>query len=476
MKRFDIKDLSLFVFLTALCFISVNSWSLWIDEAITAQMYSVGTFSDLLNEFRTRIGSEVQMPGWIFFMWLWTKIFGITEYALRSANFLFIEALIIYVLFLIKDKSTTQKEQSFLRITLLISILNPFILYNMNEARCNIPIFSLSFITILAFWSYLKTNKKSSWYICLISFLIGYTFNMLFGLLFFGLLLMSIEKKETMNILKQKCASIIVLIIFMFVVTIYYLITISSGKGGQIESPGVGNIGYSLYEFLGFGGLGPNKNALRESDHKITLILQSLILILPLLFCYFFIIFSALKKSTKEVFSNVFLKSFILGFILFFIVAYIVQFRFWGRHLIYIYPFWLLFTAHLLHDFAQNMKPFSKIILSVFILFISLSSFNILFCNKYKKENIKGISEKSLELRNPDEIIYWSEATESAWYYLKNDKNIKIGLPQSTETGLLVWFKRMKWINEEEYQNLIQTRQPVLIYENNDFIIYRLHQ
>lgn len=30
-------------------FISVDLWSFWVDEAITAEMYSVGSFTDLIG-------------------------------------------------------------------------------------------------------------------------------------------------------------------------------------------------------------------------------------------------------------------------------------------------------------------------------------------------------------------------------------------------------------------------------------------
>ena len=54
-KKVDITALLLLIILSIICFISVTSWSLWVDEAITAEMYSVDGFSELISQFQTRI-------------------------------------------------------------------------------------------------------------------------------------------------------------------------------------------------------------------------------------------------------------------------------------------------------------------------------------------------------------------------------------------------------------------------------------
>ena len=133
-KKVDITALLLLIILSIICFISVTSWSLWVDEAITAEMYSVDGFSELISQFQTRLGSEVQMPGWIVFMWGWCKLFGNSEYALRASNWLFIGLFLLYGYRLIAYGKITIKERIIIQIILCISICNPFILYNMNEA------------------------------------------------------------------------------------------------------------------------------------------------------------------------------------------------------------------------------------------------------------------------------------------------------------------------------------------------------
>lgn len=474
-KQIDITIILLFLVLAIICVISINSWSLWLDEAITAEMYSVEHFSDLIIQFETRLGSEVQMPGWITFMWGWCKLFGNSEYALRSSNLLFIGLFLLYGYRLVSDNRITIKERTVLKIVLCLSICNPFILYNMNEARCNIPIFSFSFITILSLWYYLKIGDKQDWYICLTSLVFGYTFNMLVGFLIFSLLFIIWKKSGWRKVFIKQWKSLSLTAIPFVFFTIYYLVTIFfSNKGGQIETPGIGNIGYTLYEFAGFGGLGPDKNMIRESDDKKALLLQYAIYIFPLVICYSIIFIFVFKQKKKEWVSNIFLISFILSFIIFYIVAYIIQFRFWGRHLIFIYPFWLIFMGYTLYLFNLNRRMLCRIILMAYMFLVVLSSYRIMFNNCYKKENIKEIVLICKELRLPDEVIYWSEAEDTSLYYNLKDSLVRNGLPMRfTDSGMLVWFKRLKWLQEDRYQDFIDIYFPVTIYENNDFIIYR---
>lgn len=473
-RQIDITSISIFFILSIICSISVTSWSLWVDEAITAEMYSVGSFSELITQFKIRPGSEVQMPGWIVFMWGWCKIFGNSEYALRLSNLVFMGLLLLYGYRLVTDAKTTKKTRVILQIILCLSICNPFILYNMNEARCNIPIFVFSFITVLSLWHFLKTGNKKDWYICLTSFTLGYIFNMLVGFLFFSLLIIIWKENGWKSIFKQQIRSLLIVAIPFIVFTIYYLTTIFfSNKGGQIETPGIGNIGYSLYEFAGFGGLGPNKNMIRESDDKGMLLLKYAIYIVPLIICYGVIFISVFKQKKKEWISNIFLISFILGFVIFYIVAYIIQFRFWGRHLIFLYPLWLIFMGYTLNFFYQSRKKLHIVTLGIYIFFIGLSSYNILFNYQYKKENIKGIVQQCKELRRIGETIYWSEAIDTSLYYNLDDALVKNGLPAATDSGLLIWFKRLKWLQEDEYNHFIDVHQPKILYSDKDFVIFR---
>lgn len=468
--------MALFVLLGGVCFISVDSWSLWLDEAITAQMYSVGSFSELVGQFRLRDGSEAQMPGWILFMWGWVKLFGNGEYALRASNFVFMVLFLSYCYSLVVDPGRSRKERYTLMVTAFLSVCNPFILYNMNEARCNIPVFALSFVTVLSLLEYLRQGRKRDWYICLASFVIGCAFNMLVALLAVSLCILA--KGNVGKFIRSNVRSLFLFSVPLLLLGGYYVSTLSGGKGGQIETPGIGNAGYAMYEFLGFSGLGPCKNLLRESVDKKSLLLSYVPYILPLLVSYCAIFVLMLKLRRREWLGNTFLWAFVGGFIVFFGVAYVVGFRFWGRHLLFLYPLWLLFMGETLCQlYLENgrMKMVGWGISLFFALCLLCSSSRILFDGQYKKEDIKGVVEKCRQYRQSGEAVFWSESEDTSLYYGLTDPLVKNGFPDEGDSGLFVWFKRRMAFGDGKvkYEHFTGTSNPYPLYEDKDCIIYR---
>lgn len=473
-------SLSIIILSIVVLSLSVNDWSFWLDEAITAEMYSVDTFSELLDQFGIYMGSEVQMPGWIAFMWAWCKLFGSSEYALRSANFLFMGLLLMYFLCILMRRELAGRERKVLWIAIVLSVINPFVLYNMNEARCNIPMFAISFINVLSLWQFMKYGKRIDFLICVCCLVVGYVFNMLYGFLYVAMAAYILYDKSRrhmhwVNLCKGNAVVVTIAVLLFVTVTVYYLITVfGENKGGQIERPGIGNIGYVMYEFAGFGGLGPNKNTLRESDDKVALLLSCLPYIIPLVLCYLALFVHSLKKYWQDKKIDGFFFAFIVGFAVFFIAAFVIQFRFWGRHLFFLYPYWLLFMACCICHFTNGSKRMVRVaVLSLFAVLIAISSYRMMFANDYKKENVKMIVDECRRLRLPGEWVYWTESKSTALYYGLNDRVHFASFPEDdSDGGMLVWFNRLRPYKEKEYSEFLELK-PQLLYEDREFAVYR---
>lgn len=463
--------------LLIISFLAVTSWSLWLDETMTARMFSVSSFPDLLNEFKTRPGSESQMPGWIFSMWLWVKVFGNGEYALRAANLIYVLLFFIYVGYLYFKKSTNENDSRFLIFILVLSIVNPLILYNINEARCNVAIYFLSMISILGLWSYYKGSKSGA-VVCSLFFFIVSSFNMLSGLLAFGLLAMILSySKNIWSDIKKNKITISILLLALIALFGYYIFTLINGNGGIQGRPGIWNIGYVMYEFMGFSGIGPNKNILRESSDQIALLVKYVPVFLLFILSYIFIFVCLIrKKGFKNTFSNVFLKAFIINFVIFFIFAYIAQFRFWGRHVLFIYPFFILYLANMVTNLTMLKTKIKYPVLALFFSILIFSSGNILFSKEYKKEDVRLAAAKAKELRRTNEKIIWTEGEEAASYYGLNSDSIelKIGFPDPEDTGILVSFNRIIIYPDDAIKIPIEELTKDTLFVNRDFTIYRI--
>lgn len=125
--------------------ISLNQ-SLWLDEAISAQVVKTYSYSDIVQKFSP---SDFHPPLFYLTLKAWTSIFGFSEIALRMPSVIF-SLITIYLVF---------RFFGFWPSVLLA--LNPLYLYYSQEARM------YSMVTLLVFCAYLsfKSNKLLLYYL-----------------------------------------------------------------------------------------------------------------------------------------------------------------------------------------------------------------------------------------------------------------------------------------------------------------------
>ena len=214
---------------------------------------------------------------------------------------------------------------------------------------------------------------------------------MSFTYLIFHIITHLLLKRNTFQIIKHNIYSISIFITSLLPLSVYYLLTLFLGKGGQIETPGLGNLGYAAYEFMGFSGLAASKNQIREATNLVGLMMRYIPMILPLIASYFFIVLILLKEKVS-ILRNNYLLSFLVGISIFVIFAFIFKFRFWGRHLLYLYPFFILFISSVFAEYyneINNLKKLYKVNILVWVLFWGISCARIIFSDDYRKEDIK---------------------------------------------------------------------------------------
>lgn len=458
-----------YIFIIILCFCSINSWSYWIDESSTMYWASFPTIKDMFLNIWASPGSENQMPGYVIFMWGWSKLFGLSEYALRSSNLLFVSILLGYSFYILKDTKLSDRYKKYLLTALCLTFISPFILYNMNEARANIAIFCFGFINIISIYNYTTYKQNKDWYIFLFFFLLGYSFNMLYAFICPPLLIILLKKIRLTQLIKEQKYSILLTLFLFITISSYYIFTLIQGKGGAIETPGLKNITYTLYEFAGFGGLGPSKNTIRESTYAISEVKPYIINLLLLSLSYIVLIILYIKNKQKKKKYHIFLL-LIISLSCFFCAAYIVHFRFWGRHLFMLYPLWILFMTQIVRT-TWNDGKFNKIIICLFISTLLYSSYRIMFSPIYKKENIKHSIEMTNFINRENSIVYFSEADALARFYqLKNYKLLQY--IDDNSAGLLLWFKRVAPMSENPVLNTNKYKAKI-IYSDKDSELYR---
>ncbi len=112
---------------TILRLISLNQ-SLWLDEAINVMATKSYSFFGMITQYAI---ADFHPPGFFIILWIWTKVAGISEIAVRVPSIIF-GVLTIYIIFLI-GKKIHSKSLGLLAATLLA--VNPLHIYYSQEAR-----------------------------------------------------------------------------------------------------------------------------------------------------------------------------------------------------------------------------------------------------------------------------------------------------------------------------------------------------
>jgi len=76
---------SAFLICASLC-LAIPNQSLWIDEGMAVWLPSQSSVRGLFSTLNRLNTSDPQMPFYLFYMWVWTRLFGTGETALRASN------------------------------------------------------------------------------------------------------------------------------------------------------------------------------------------------------------------------------------------------------------------------------------------------------------------------------------------------------------------------------------------------------
>src|SRR3989338_7517756 len=112
---------------TILRLISLNQ-SLWLDEAINVMAANSYSFFEMITQYAI---ADFHPPGWFIILWLWGKLFGYSEIAVRLPSVIF-GVLTIYSVYLIGKKIVSQNLGL---IAALLFAINPLHIYYSQEAR-----------------------------------------------------------------------------------------------------------------------------------------------------------------------------------------------------------------------------------------------------------------------------------------------------------------------------------------------------
>jgi hypothetical protein len=357
------------------------------------------------------------MPGYYLYLWVWARVFGTSEWALRLAN---VPWAVLFTASLAWGAECVLD----IRKAWLIICLSPFLWFYVNEARPYAMVMGLSMITTVAVVAYAADPKRfprAPWW-GMVSLLILWSAHMLTIVLAPSLLLFiyAMRTVSLKKFIKEWFFPVVVTAPCFVCLAAYYLYTLLGGRGGMIEKPGLLNLVFAIYEFLGFGGLGPPRNVLREAPslHTFFPYLPTLALGIVAFGAVMLAILLRKRDSTeRRVIFGLFV-SFAAGLLLTLALSYAAHFRVLGRHMATFFPlFALLLLTGLL---TGNSLRHRKLVFCALLLLgaaWSISDFRQRLLRSYEKDDYRDAAALARGALVRGEFVLWLADTETAMYY-----------------------------------------------------------
>ena len=414
----------------------VNNQSLWIDEAVTASYASKPTFDAWLRAmFETR-WSEAMMPLYTLVAWISGRLIGTEEWQLRSLN-------VLWTAFAGLAMGLAGRRLN-LPLLLPFFLIQPFLWYYTNEARpyaMQICAAAWLLYGIASLASNPADSRPTAWILASAA-VVGFGSSLLFGFALPALLAAvwfacrDIEANRFPPS-TQWFLPLVVSLIALATLTGYYFWTLQRGaSGARIWNVSLANTGFAFYELLGFGGLGPPRNELREqarSSGLLHLLLQPRHLIgLGLLAAACGVVCWRLWLARWDrtiAWAGMFV---VTQTVLLFAVCSVARFPFWGRHLAPALPFIVLLTARLLAPKDQNSRLASRMTASILGACLLFSCLILRFDPAYGKDDYRTASQLAADAVSKGKIIWWNADPEAAAYY-----GLRGAFPPSDDSHLL---------------------------------------
>jgi mannosyltransferase len=137
----------------------VINQSLWLDEAISAEVVRDFSYKGIITDF---VGSDNHPPLFYLDLKFWTDLFGYSEFALRFPSVIY-GVLTVFVTFLIAQRIVGKRNKSFPILASALLATSQFHIYYSQEARMYSLAAFLATLAIYAFLYLLKENDNYYW-------------------------------------------------------------------------------------------------------------------------------------------------------------------------------------------------------------------------------------------------------------------------------------------------------------------------
>jgi hypothetical protein len=401
--------------------LAISQQSFWIDEVYSAMAAQQPTLDALWREQLSGMGSNLQAPLYMIWIWGCGKIFGTSEVSLRAVNlFWLVPGMLALMWALARDRALQLA-------TFLVAALSPLAWYYLNEARpyamqigTSLVVFALLFRLAL---NQDEPSRERLWVagLCAGSLLLSASgmLAMLWVGAYLGAAILSTPKGRLLGLARSYWSWWAGTGLMLFLLGLYYLWTLS--LGARATAAGITdakNFFSILYELFGFSGLGPGRLSIRTGG------LESFRPWLPGLVIYGGLLLVVLAASCRSIAASTSRRTLIcwtlafalvLGFIL--AVGVAVRFRVLGRHCAPLLPLVLFVLGSGVAALLKRRDWAGRLVVAAFVGLSLVSCLSLRFSERHAKDDYRGAAAMGREALARGETVWWSATREGAMFY-----------------------------------------------------------
>lgn len=403
---------------------AVTNESLWLDEYITYAIADKPGLAAWIQDMLTKGSSDIQKPVYHLYMFFWVKLAGLTEISIRQANGPWLLAALTATAWAFRHSPKLAMSIIF------ASAFHPLIWFYVGDAQTYAAYYSTVVIcvgAIYCFWTSITRYDSPAMATCALTvFYVGIFLlcgTTLLGVPWAASLVTSVGLIWRMNRdkIKPRAIDLFAFVVFaaaMLMLGAFYLFTLLKGAGATtIHETNLLTIGFSTYEVMGLGGLGPGRDALRNLGPSTMVAHWPTLTIAFLIFGTF--LYYSLHRLLRTLGSGFFfwLLVLVIAPILFTIAAgYLTGFRVLGRHLMPVAAAIAMVSGFGLWTAATQDGRLAKLLASVFAV-TYLAAAASYSAPRHDNEDFRSASKIAAQHVANGELTWWSSMEPIAEHY-----------------------------------------------------------
>lgn len=402
----------------------VDNQSFWIDETCSAIYAKMPNWESVVGLAERDDLAEPMQPLSVAVNWIWSRLFGIGELALRSQNLVWgILALLAIAILGFRMRMPWLP---------IIAVIQPFFWFYMNELRPYVGQIAIGSWLCLGAWEVYRSTKISpaAWWLvgCASLALMSSSVLAPLTLIPYAGFLCVLVLRCGIRLTRPPWGLLILSFVSISFLCLYYADVLSRGGGGvKMWSVSPINLAYMLYEVSGASALGPALQSIREAYYYegisslFTHDRQSLIASGLLAgFALITIGHGWLRKPNDrgQDFANSSTILVLATAILLVLAGALTSKAFWGRHLAPIFPFWVVALSVPLSNLLRKQAGAkAKFLAIALIAMLMAGSVSYGYGTKHAKSDVRSAASEGHLAVNNRLCIWWISDWRPAFFY-----------------------------------------------------------